>query len=589
MFQVLKRMSRLAGEHRKNLTMAYIVSFFEAVLEKIPVFMILYAFMRIAAGNLRTVDFWIVLSVVIGSLLASILLRYIRERNQSGSGYMIFARERLSLGEKIKRFPMSYFTEGNIGNLTAVITSDIKFIEEMGITQLTTITTSFITLFVTLIMLTFFNPYIALVMFCGCLLVAVVFHEIQKIAKRHSAFVQEQQQKTTSAVIEYIKGMQVIKAFHLVGDQQKRTNSRYRALSDAQFAFEKKFVVPAVVSDSIIALSIGAVIGILALSFQSGGLTLPVFLMLLIFSFEIFRPLSSLVNVSAEVRLMEACLDRYERVKNEKTIADTGTNREIKNFDIAFREVSFSYKDTPALQNISFHAQEKAMTALVGKSGSGKTTICNLISRFWDCQNGQILIGGIDIRELSFEQLISNISVVFQKVYLFNDTIYNNIAFGKINASREEIMEAARKARCYDFIMALPDGFDTMVGEGGATLSGGEKQRISIARAILKDAPIILLDEATASVDPDNEHFIQQAINELVAEKTLIVIAHKLTTIRNASQILVLDNGKIAESGTHDELLGKNGLYKKMWEKRAQAALGKWTVAMKQTAKEGTV
>ena len=589
MFQVLKRMSRLAGEYRKNLITAYIVSFFEAVLEKAPVFMILYVFVRITAGALQTADFWFVLSVVLCSLVISVFLRYIREKNQSGSGYMIFARERLNLGEKIKRLPMSYFTEGNIGNLTAVITSDIKFIEEMGITQLTTITTSFITLLVTLVMLAFFNPYIAFVMFCGCLLVTIVFREIQKIAKKHSAAVQEQQQRTTSAVIEYIKGMQVIKAFHLVGDQQKRTSALYCTLSNTQFEFEKKFVVPAVISDSIIALSIGAVIGILALSFQNGELTLPAFLMLIIFSFEIFRPLSSLVNVSAEIRLMEACLDRYESVQQERTITDVESKREIKNFDIEFRDVSFSYKDSPVLQNVNFHARAKAMTALVGKSGSGKTTICNLISRFWDCQDGQILLGGVDIREMSFEQLISNISVVFQKVYLFNDTIYNNIAFGKINASREEIMEAARKARCYDFIMALPDGFDTMVGEGGATLSGGEKQRISIARAILKDAPIILLDEATASVDPDNEHFIQQAIGELVAEKTLIVIAHKLTTIRNASQILVLDNGKIVESGTHDELLGKNGIYKKMWEKRAQAALGKWTVAMKQTAKEGAV
>lgn len=210
---------------------------------------------------------------------------------------------------------------------------------------------------------------------------------------------QEQQQKTTSAVIEYIKGMQVIKAFHLVGDQQKRTSALYRTLSNTQFEFEKKFVVPAVISDSIIALSIGAVIGILALSFQNGELTLPAFLMLIIFSFEIFRPLSSLVNVSAEIRLMEACLDRYESVQQERTITDAESKREIKNFDIEFRDVSFSYKDAPVLQNVSFHAREKAMTALVGKSGSGKTTICNLISRFWDCQDGQILLGGVDIRK----------------------------------------------------------------------------------------------------------------------------------------------------------------------------------------------
>ena len=261
---------------------------------------------------------------------------------------------------------------------------------------------------------------------------------------------------------------------------------------------------------------------------------------------------------------------------SKKNTTDTGKQVKLKNHEVEFKDVNFAYEDNPVLKNINFVAKENTITALVGKSGCGKTTICNLIARFWDCDAGQILLGGVDIRDMSFEQLISNISVVFQRVYLFNDTVYNNIAFGNTNATQEQVIEAAKKARCYDFIMEMPNGFETIVGEAGATLSGGEKQRISIARAILKDAPIVLLDEATASIDPDNERFIQQAISELVAKKTLIVISHKLTTIKNADQILVIDNGEIVERGLHNELLTKEGLYHKMWNKRTKATVGKW-------------
>lgn len=577
MLEVLKRMTRLAGEYRKNLSIAYIVSLFGAIAEKIPIFMILYALIQATAGALTINDFWSVLAIVVCSLAVAVLLRFVREKNQSGSGYRIFARERLNLGEKIKMLPMSYFTEGNIGNLSAVISSDIKFIEEMGMNQLTTITTSIITLAVTLVMLAFFSPVIALIMLITCVLVALVFRAIQKLSKRHSKNVQECQQEATSAVIEYMKGMQVIKAFHLVGDKQERTNRLYKKLSDAQLDYEKKFVVPAVLADSVIAVSIGAIISVASLSLANGTMALAMMLMLIIFAFEIYRPLSSLVNISAEIRLMESSLDRYEKILKEKTMPDTGRAVQLTSHEIAFKNVSFAYGDNPVLKDISFVAKENAITALVGKSGCGKTTICNLIARFWDCDAGQILLGGVDIREMAFDQLLSNISVVFQHVYLFNDTIYNNIAFGNVDATREQVIKAAKKARCYDFIMEMPNGFDTVVGEGGATLSGGEKQRISIARAILKDAPIVLLDEATASIDPDNERYIQQAISELVTEKTLIVIAHKLTTIKNAGQILVIDDGKIIERGVHDELIKKEGLYQKMWDKRTRATVGKWT------------
>lgn len=576
MFHVMKRMMKLAGAYRKNLIVAYLAGLLGAIAEKVPLFMILYALIGATAGTLNMMDFWIVLGAIVVSLVVAVALRFVREKNQSGSGYMIFARERLNLGDSIRKFPMSSFTEGNVGNLSAVISSDIKFIEEVGITQLTTITTSIITLVVTLLMLVFFSPTTALIMLATCLLVLLAFNVLQTIAIQHSNRVQEHQEKTTSAVIEYIKGMQVIKAFHLVGDQQQRINQRYERLSEAQFDYEKKFVAPSVVADTLVAIGTGAIVSFASLSLTYQTMSLAVMLLLTIFAFELFRPLSSLVSISAEIRMMESSLNRYEAVLKQEALPDTGRNLCLQSHDIEFKEVSFSYGEKPVLRQVSFVAKEKSITALVGKSGCGKTTICNLIARFWDSDDGQILLGGVDIRQMSFEQLLSAVSIVFQRVYLFNDTVYNNIAFGNPAATREQVVAAAKRARCLEFISDMPKGFDTVVGEGGATLSGGEKQRISIARALLKDAPIVLLDEATASVDPDNEHFIQQAISELVAEKTLIVIAHKLTTIRQADQILVMDEGRISERGTHDQLVKREGLYRKLWDKRNKATVGTW-------------
>jgi ATP-binding cassette subfamily B protein len=254
-----------------------------------------------------------------------------------------------------------------------------------------------------------------------------------------------------------------------------------------------------------------------------------------------------------------------------------GRDIELNHFDIVFDDVSFSYEQKETLKNISFTAKERTMTALVGASGSGKTTIANLIVRFWDTQKGSVKIGGVDVKEMTVDSLLRYVSMVFQRVYLFHDTIENNIRFGSPDATQEQIIAAAKKARCHEFIEALPEGYDTVVGEGGSTLSGGEKQRVSIARAILKDAPIVLLDEATASVDPDNEKYIQDAISELVRNKTLIVIAHRLSTIKKAGQILVIDDGRIAQRGTHDELLSKGGQYQNLWQRRQNA--NSWRIA----------
>jgi ATP-binding cassette subfamily B protein len=286
---------------------------------------------------------------------------------------------------------------------------------------------------------------------------------------------------------------------------------------------------------------------------------------IMLFVFDLFAPLKALYSQSARLTVMNSCMDRIEAVFAETELPDTGRNSIPDHTgapEVEFKDVSFAYGEKEVLHNISFRLKRNHMLALVGPSGGGKSTVANLLARFWDVKSGQVLVRGKDVRSVPLSELMNYISMVFQRVYLFQDTIYNNISIGRPDATRDEVIEAAKKARCYDFITALPDGLDTVIGEGGETLSGGEKQRISIARCILKDAPIVILDEATASVDADNESYIQQAISELCRGKTLLVLTHRLNTIRSADEILVISDGSIAQSGTHDELMRAGGIYR---------------------------
>ena len=294
---------------------------------------------------------------------------------------------------------------------------------------------------------------------------------------------------------------------------------------------------------------------------------LPFVIAMSVFAFELAAPMLALINITA-FRVADASLDRYDRIRQTELMDNSGKTVKLNNFDIDFKKVTFGYNESAVIKDMSFHIPQYSMTALVGKSGCGKSTIVNLIARFWDTDSGMVSIGGTDIKAMTTESLLENISVVFQNVYLFNDTIFNNVAFGKKGATKEEVIEACKKARCHEFISALENSYDTVIGEGGSTLSGGEKQRISIARAILKDAPIVLLDEATASIDPDNEAYIQQAINEMVKGKTLVVIAHKLSAIMEAAEILMIEDGQITARGTHSQLLHSSSAYYELWKRQ---------------------
>lgn len=571
MFKLIRRILRFAGESAGRLRGSFAVSFLESLFSNVPILVLLYVLMRILNGTLSISAVWISGGVMLLGILMQCALRRIYVEMESGAGYEICACERMKIGNRFKRFPMSYFTEGNLGRVTSALSVDLLFIEEHGMSILDKVVNAFISTLIGVAMLLAIDFRVGLVSVAICALAALSFRGIEKMAKKQAPIRQRQQGALTSAVLEYTRGISVIKAFNMAGSRAKRIKDAFQETRDHAVEFEEAFVGPGLWYDSVFALGTAATLFAVTYYCFHGTLELSVMLMIAIFVFRLYMPLKSLAGIATEARVMEAALDRFEEVKNVPILDINGRDIALTRFDVAFDNVSFAYGQQEILKNISFTVPPRSMTALVGESGSGKTTIANLIVRFWDVQKGAVRVGGVDVKDMTCDSLLKNISMVFQNVYLFQDTIANNIRFGKPDASMEEIVAAAKAARCHDFIMKLEKGYDTVVGEGGSTLSGGEKQRVSIARAILKNAPIVLLDEATASVDPDNEMHIQAALGALAANKTLIVIAHRLSTIQSADQILVVDHGQIAQRGKHDELIALPGKYRDLWESRMKA------------------
>jgi ATP-binding cassette subfamily B protein len=570
MLNFISRLMRFSGSDAWKLKLSAVLSFVEGLLQNVPVFAVMQTILKISDKTLERGDAWEMFLMVLCSLVARWIIRRIFVQLQSDAACRVAAKERIKIGDLFKRFPMSYFTDGNIGNVTSVITGDLSFAEDYGMIKLDDVITGLISVVIACLFLLWVDWRVAVASVVGCALAFVVFGAMENVARKHGKIRQEQAAKMTGAVLEYTEGISVIKALRMSGSAAKRMDKSIDDARDYAIDFEASMVTPVIWYLHCYAFATATVLFLSFWQFFNAEMSLPVVVMVALFIFRIYLPAMNLVTGASVMRVMEAGLDRYEKLKEVPIIDADGTDIDLDSFGIEFVDVTFSYEEKETLKNISFTARERSMTALVGASGSGKTTIANLIVRFWDAQRGSVKIGGVDVRRMTCDSLLRYVAMVFQRVYLFNDTIENNIRFGSPDATREDVIAAAKKARCHAFIEALPDGYDTIVGEGGSTLSGGEKQRISIARAILKDAPIILLDEATASVDPDNELYIQEAISELVRDKTLIVIAHRLSTIKSADQILVLENGKIVQRGKHDELLAENGVYKNLWQRRMQ-------------------
>lgn len=573
MLKIIRRVLRLSGNLSKRIWGSFICGFLESMFGLLPIAAVFLVLIELQNGQPITGQTWgIVIGLIAGGLILRMIFKYLVYRLQSTAGFEFVARERIALGDRLRNVPMGFFHDNSVGDITATVTTDLNFLENYSMHILDKVTTGVLSMIVMAGCILAFDWRIGLIFVAGILLSFPIYSHMQKKGKALSAKRQKIQSEAVATTLEYVQGISVVKSFNMCDKNLSDIEDAYESNAAASYGVERVFTPLNMTYSMVFRISACMIMlcaGILAVG---GDLSFANLAVILIASFTIFNPIEVMGQMTTMIRTMDAALDRVERIKQAKKIDENGRDIPLDSFDIGFEHVSFAYENgNPILKDVSFSIPQGSMTAIVGPSGGGKTTITRLIARFWDVQEGSITIGGHDVKEFTCDSLLKNMSMVFQNVYLFHDTIENNIKFGCPDATHEQVVEAAKKACCHDFISALPQGYDTVIGEGGSTLSGGEKQRISIARAMLKDAPIILLDEATASVDPENEVHLQQAISALVKNKTLIVIAHRLSTIRDADQILVVDNGKIVEKGVHAELIQQKGIYQKFWNIRQKA------------------
>ena len=576
MFKTVKRIIDWCGEFKGKLYLGFVMTFFSHIFAALPLGLAAYTVGLLIEDQRSGKPFdgaWVWKSILIqaGLVFFRFLFDYLRARLQEPISYQLTARDRLAVGDALKRVSLGYFQQKSTGSILSSITTGLSTLENMGIRMIDNFVGGYLNFLVIFAGLAACSPVTALIalgaaaLSFGCLLL------ISHYSRKNAPVEAQANRDMTGAVIEYARGLAVVKSFGKAGASMEAVT---RAAGDSRrihLKIEWGYLPGNALH--LLALKCGSVGLALAAALQClrGSMSFSMMLMFVFFSFSIFASLEPISDSAHTLGVIDDAMDQLDALREENFIDADGKDVKPDRFDIEFRDVCFGYDSRQVLKNVSFRIPEKTSAAIVGPSGSGKTTICSLLARFYDPQSGSITVGGHDLREFTCDSLLTNISMVFQNVYLFHDTVRANICFGRPNATQEEMIAAARKARCHDFIMALPQGYDTVIGEGGGTLSGGEKQRISIARAILKDAPIILLDEATASIDPENEHLIQQAISELTRGKTIITIAHRLATVRNADQILVVEDGRIAESGTHDQLIARDGVYKRFTEIRERA------------------
>ena len=573
MFATLKRFFDFCdAEDRKKLYLAIWLGTVKAIFAALRISAIGVIVMGILDGNMTSKNIWLAVAILAASVLGQLLINLKTTMLQTEAGYHSCSNKRIEIAEHLRYLPMGYFNDNSLGHITSVTTNTMEALSDVAtrVVMLTTqgiLTTLVITAFVFC-----FDWRIGFLLTAGVAVYALINAAMQKATRKGAPAQQKANRDLVAAVIEFVQGIAEVKNYNLVSSRAKKLEAAIKAKQNGDTHLEYA-VIPYITLQEIVTKLTGVLMCAASVYFYIGGsMSLLYCIMMTISSFMIYESLDVMAGFSALIRSVSICVDQANEILSIPEMDIEGADITPASHDIELKHITFAYENRTIIDGVDLKIPEHTTTAIVGPSGGGKTTLTSLMARFWDVKSGEVLLGGKNVKEYSFDSLMRNFSFVFQRVYLFEDTIANNIRFGEPDAPMEKVIDAAKKARCHDFIMSLPDGYETVIGEGGASLSGGEKQRISIARAIMKDSPIIILDEATANVDPENEAELTKAIEELTKEKTIIMIAHRLKTVEHADQIIVIDNGKIVQQGRHSELMQQEGIYRTFVTDRKKAA-----------------
>ena len=573
MFATLKRFFDFCNaEDRKKLYLAIGLGTVKAIFAALRISAIGVVVMGILDDDMTNKNIWAAVAILAASVLGQLFINLKTTMLQTEAGYHSCANKRIEIAEHLRYLPMGYFNDNSLGHITSVTTNTMEALSDVAtrVVMLTTqgiLTTIVITAFVFC-----FDWRIGLLLTAGVAIYALINGAMQKATRKGAPAQQKANRELVAAVIEFVQGIAEVKNYNLVSSRAKKLEAAIKAKQNGDTHLEYA-VIPYITLQEIVTKLTGVLMCAASVYFYiNGSMSLLYCIMMTISSFMIYESLDVMAGFSALIRSVSICVDQANEILSIPEMDIEGADITPTSHDIVLKHITFAYENRTIIDGVDLKIPEHTTTAIVGPSGGGKTTLTSLMARFWDVKSGEVLLGGKNVKEYSFDSLMRNFSFVFQRVYLFEDTIANNIRFGEPDAPMEKVIEAAKKARCHDFIMSLPEGYETVIGEGGASLSGGEKQRISIARAIMKDSPIIILDEATANVDPENEAELTKAIEELTKEKTIIMIAHRLKTVEHADQIIVIDGGRIVQQGRHNELMQQDGIYRTFVTDRQKAA-----------------
>ncbi|MCR5349908.1 MAG: ABC transporter ATP-binding protein/permease [Acholeplasmatales bacterium] len=571
MIKMLRTFFSFCPAKRKNqFYIAIILTVLMGICEAAKLPAIWYMFKHIFDGNFTYKTIIISFLIMFIPVCFSIGFRYASTILQCDGGYSTSAEKRIEIAEHLRYVPMGYFNNNSLGYITSVTTNSMEQLSDIATRVVMIVTTGLINTLIVVLALFFFDYRIGLIALIGVILFLLFNSVIKYQGKKFSPMKEKADLGIVSSILDYVLGISEVKSYNLYGKYSKRLNDA-NEYGKKVYTKAELCMIPVQTIQTYLTRLIGVMMTVAAIKlYLDGNNDLATTMTVIISSYVIYAGLDSMGTFSALSKIIERCVEKANDILAIETMDIKGKDYEIDDSNIELKNVSFSYDKKKIIDNVSLTIKDKSKVAFVGPSGSGKTTICHLISRFWDVQEGEVLLDGINVKDFNIDSLMENFTFVFQNVYLFNDSILNNLRIAKDDATIEKINEVLREA-CCDFVFDLPNGINTIIGEGGSTLSGGELQRLSIARAILKDSKIVILDEATANVDPENEEKLMAAIDNLTKDKTVIMIAHRLKTVRNCDNIFVIDNGKIVQSGKHEELIKEDGIYKRFVSERIEA------------------